>query len=130
MLNRRDRLILEALLPSGAHASLPYGVAEVNFDAFWSAFERTALPSWHRGFRAALWIATWFAPLLVRRLPPLTLHDRPTRERALAAMEHSRLYLLRQMLGLLKTTVCLGYGADDDVRQAIGYPGRPDERHR
>ena len=82
MLKRRDHLILEALLPSGAHPSLPFGVADTGFDAFWSESERTALPSWQRGFRAALWLATWFAPLLIRRPPPLTLYDRPTRERA------------------------------------------------
>jgi hypothetical protein len=122
MLNRRDHLILETLLPSGAHPELPFGVADTNFDTFWSEFEHTALPSLRRGFRAALWLATWLAPLLIRRLPPLTLYDRPTRERGLAAMERSRLYLLRQMIGLLKRVVSLGYGADGQVRQAIGYP--------
>ncbi|MCI0574584.1 MAG: hypothetical protein L0332_12615 [Chloroflexi bacterium] len=130
MLNKRDHLILDTLLPAGAHPGLPLGLAGAGFDAFWSEFERTALPSWRRGFRAALWLATWIAPLLIRRPPPLTLYNRPARERALAAMERSRLYLLRQMIGLLKTTVSLGYGAAGDVRQAIGYPLQHDDPRR
>ena len=126
-LNRQSCLILDTLLPGGTNSKLPYGLFDTGFEAFWSEFERTALPSWRRGFRAALWLANWFSPLLIRRPPPLTLYDRPTRERALAAMERSRLYLLRQMIGLLKTTVSLAYGANSDVREAIGYPLQSDD---
>lgn len=130
MLSRRDYLILDTLLPSGAHPSLPIGLSDTDFGVFWSEVERTALLSWRRGFRVALWLATWIAPLLIHRLPPLTLYDRPIREEALAAMERSRLYLLRQMIGLLKTTVSLGYGANGNVREAIGYPLQPDDQRR
>jgi hypothetical protein len=122
MLNKRQHFILETLLPNGAHPDLSLGTAEAGFDEFWREFEQTALPAWRRGFRAALWVAIWVAPLLIRRLPPLTLYDRPTCECALTALEHSRFYLLRQMMGLLKTIVSLNYGANGDVRQVIGYP--------
>jgi len=127
MLSQRARVVLDTLLPSDAHPALKYGVLDAGFEAFWSDFERSALPSWRWGFHAALFVATWIAPLLIHRLPPLTRHDRRTRERALAAMETSESYFLRQMLALLKTTVCFGYGADRDVRDAIGYPRQPDD---
>lgn len=130
MLNKRDHLILETLLPAGAHPGLPLGIAGVGFDEFWSELERTALPEWRRGFRLALWVAAWVAPLLIGRLPPLTLYERPVRERALAAMERSRLAPLRQMSGLLKTVVCFCYGANGEVRQAIGYPRQLDQPGR
>jgi hypothetical protein len=80
-----------------------------------------------RGFRAGLFVTTWIAPLLILRSPPLTLYDRPTRERALAAMATSRFYILRQMVQGLKTIASLGYGADRNVRDAIGYPLQHDD---
>ena len=130
MLSEHSRIILDTLLPSGAHPTLKYGVFDTDFEAFWSDFERTALPSLRLGFGAALFTAIWIAPLLIRRPPPLTLYDRPTRERALTAMESSRVYLLRQTMVLLKTTVCFCYGADRNVRDAIGYPLQHDDPRR
>ena len=114
--------MLDTLLPSEGNQVLKYGVLDTDFEAFLSDFERTALPAWRWGFYLALWAANWIAPLLIYRLPPLVQHDRQTRERALAVMENSRVYFLRQMIGLLKTIVCFGYGADRNVRDAIGYP--------
>jgi hypothetical protein len=122
MLSQRARVVLDTLLPSEADPTLRYGIFDTDFDIFWSEVERTALPAWRWGFNAALWTANWIAPLLIHRWPPLSRQDRQTRERALAAMETSRFYLLRQMMDLLKTVVCLGYGADRNVRNAIGYP--------
>jgi hypothetical protein len=127
MLSQSARVILDTLLPATAHPSLKYGIFDVGFDAFWSDLKRTALPAWRWGFHSAIGVANWIAPLLIHRLPPLTHHDRQTRERALAAMETSRIYFLRQMMGLLKTIVCFGYGADSDVRDAIGYPRKNDD---
>ena len=128
MLSHSTRVILDTLLPGTAHPVLKYGLFDAGFDAFWSDVERTALPTWRWGFHAALGAANWIAPLLIHRLPPLNRYDRPTRERALVAMESSRIYFLRQMMGLLKTIVCFGYGANRDVRDAIGYPEQADDR--
>jgi hypothetical protein len=130
MLSQRARIILDTLLPAGVHPTLGYGIFDAGFDAFLSDFERIALPSWRWGFRSALFVATWIAPLLIHRLPPLTLYNRRTRERALAAMETSRIYFLRQMMALLKTIVCFRYGADRDVRDVIGYPIQRDDPRR
>ncbi len=125
MFSKQSRLILDTLLPSEAHPDLKYGVFDSGFETFWSDFERQAVPSLRWGFRAALFTAIWIAPFLIYRLPPLTFYDRSTRERALATMETSRAYFLRQMMVLLKTTVSFCYGADSGVREAIGYPLQP-----
>ena len=124
MLNNAARVVLDTLLPSSANPLLPFGLFDTGFDVFWADVEQTALPAWRWGLRAAVLTAVWAAPLLIRRLPPLTRLDRPARERALAAMGASRVYLLRQMLGLLKTSAALGYGASPQVRAAIGHPRR------
>jgi hypothetical protein len=112
MLSPASRLVLDTLLPGA--------VSTPAFDEFWAEFERTALPAWRWSFRAAALTATWVAPLLIRRLPPLARHDRPTRERALAALGASRSAFLRQMLSMLKTVLSLHYGADPAVRALIG----------
>ncbi len=127
MLSQNSRAVLEALLPPDAHPDLRFGIFDAGFDDFWVEFERTTLPAWRWGFRATVFTAVWIAPLLIRRLPPLTRHDPPTRERALAALGATRFYPFRQMLQLLKTIVCFSYGADPQVRAAIGYPRQPDD---
>ncbi|TMC49601.1 MAG: hypothetical protein E6J26_10195 [Chloroflexi bacterium] len=73
----------------------------------------------------AVWAALWISPLLIGRLPPLTRLEPPARERALGAMARSRVYLLRQLLMLLKLVVGFCYGADPQVRAVIGYPRPP-----
>jgi hypothetical protein len=118
-------LLLDTLLPSQAHPELSAGIWETGFNEFWQTFERTAPPGARLTFRAALWTGTWVAPLLIRRLPPLSRHNRPTRERALVALGASRVALLRQMLAMLKLITGFCYGADPGVRAAIGYPQRP-----
>jgi hypothetical protein len=129
MLSRQSRIILDTLVPAGADPMLKIGILEAGFDEFWSEVERTALPGWRWGMQAALLAANWVAPLLILRLPPLTLHDRATRERALQAMDGSRFSALRQMMVLLKTIVSFCYGADPTVRAAIGYARQFDDPH-
>ena len=128
--SRSARLVLDTLLPAQGHPGLPQGLEAAAFDAFWLDLERTALPAWRWSFHAAAFTATWVAPLLIGRLPPLGLHDRATREHALAALSHSRFALLRRMLGMLKTVASFCYGADPGVRAAIGYPLQPDSALR
>lgn len=121
MLTPRQRAVVDALLPSGAHPTLP-GALEAGFEAFHAEFERTASPRLRWGFKAALWIAAWLSPLLIGRLPPLSRLEQEARENALEALGRSRFYLLRQALLLLKATVCFGYGANPKVRRALGIP--------
>ena len=130
MLSKQSRIVLDTLLPSGVYPDLKYGIFDAGFDEFWSEVERTALPSLRWGFRVALFTAIWIAPLLIRRLPPLSLYDQLTRERTLAAMESSRFYILRQLFVVLKTTVGFCYGADPNVRDATGYPPQHDDPRR
>lgn len=120
MLSPSARAVLDALLPSGG--PLGPGLLEAGFEEFYEDFERNAVPSLRRGFKAALWAALWISPLLIRRLPPLTRLEPEAREQALEAMGRSRLYLLRQMLLLLKAVSCFCYGADSRVREALGFP--------
>ncbi len=122
MLDLHARVVLDTLLPSRSHARLTSGLFDAGFDLFYQDFARTANRTMRLTFRVALFTATWLSPLLIRRMPPLSRHPRDVREQALAAMESSRFYLVRQLLLILKTVASLCYGANRDVRDAIGYP--------
>jgi hypothetical protein len=119
--------VLDTLLPSGAHSVLPDGIFDARFQDFYRDFTDTANRQLRYAFALAVVCATWIAPLLIGRPPPLGLHPRATRERALAAMETSRFYLVRQMMVALKAVASLCYGASPDVRDAIGYPLQHDD---
>lgn len=121
-LSRNDRVVLDALLPAGAHPVLRIGIDRQTFDTYLSEFRRHAPPKLWRAWRLALFAATWVAPLLLRRLPPIGRLSEADRERALAAMEDSRVPELRQLVSVLKTVVSLHYGGLPAVREAIGHP--------
>lgn len=127
MLRYQRRIVLDTLIPSHAHPVLKKGIFEAGWDAFEQRFWRDAVFSMRLGYWAALFTAIWIAPLLIGRLPPISLYRRETRERALLALYRSRIYALRQMFLLLKATVCFCYGADRDVRDAIGFPRQHDD---
>jgi hypothetical protein len=116
--------VLDTLLPSGADPRLPRGFADVDFDAVHPQL-RFAPPAIGRAFELSLIVATWVAPLLIGRLPPLGRHPREVRERALEAMASSRWPVLRQLITLQKVVVSLAYGADPEVRAAIGHSAAP-----
>jgi hypothetical protein len=124
MLSESSRVVLDALLPSRAHPELSRGLFDAGFEGFHEDFRKTALPSMRLGFKTALLAATWLAPLLIGRLPPLSRLDREDRERALEAMGKSCLYPIRQLFLLLKAVSSFCYGADPEVRRALGYPSR------
>lgn len=103
--------MLDTLLP---------GIEASGFDAFYKEFTRSGHLKLKLGFKAALFAATWIAPLLVMRLPPLSLSGARTRRRALEKVFSSRSYLLRQTSLGLKLVLSLCYGADPEVRRALG----------
>ena len=123
-LSRRDLVVLDTLLPGNADPILPLGAGDIGFASFHAEFERSATPFMRRAFRAALFAATWVAPLLVHGAPPLSRHSRDRRERALEAMATSRITILGQLLALLKIVAAMAYGADARVREAVGYGRR------
>jgi hypothetical protein len=127
MLDSRARIVLDTLLPSQAHPQLPCGVFDAGFDSFYQDFAVTGNAGLRQGFRLGLFAAIWISPLLIGRIPPITLYQRETRERALAAMETSSIYALRQMMVMLKIVVSLCYGANRTVRDAVGYPRQHDD---
>src|SRR6187401_2449205 len=110
-LRRRDRIVLETLLPSNAHPVLPNGILDAGFEEFYRDFKGTANRQLQYAFALGMVAATWIAPLLIGRMPPLGRHRRDTRERALGAMETSRFYLVRQLMVVLKTVISLCYGS-------------------
>jgi hypothetical protein len=121
-LHPRQRAVVDALLPPREGAALPWGAFDCGFDAFYAEFRKTAPASFRFGFSAALFVASWLAPFMIGRLPPLARLSPDDRERALEALGRCRFYPLRQCLLLLKAVCSFCYGADARVRAAIGFP--------
>lgn len=117
------RVVFDTLLPANADARLPQGLFDTGFDAFFAEFTRQAPSLVRTALPLAILSATWVAPVLIAKLPPLGRLSRDDRERALVAMSRSRIGLLRQLVVLLKLVAAMSYGADEGVRQAIGYNG-------
>lgn len=107
------------MLPAD-HPTLP-GVFDAGFDAMYADFRDNAVFEMRLGFRLALFVAIWIAPLLIGRVGPISRLARPERVAALNALYESRFNAMRQMVVILKVTICLAYGADPAVRRAIGF---------
>lgn len=122
-MNKRDRVVLDALLPPGGPEGFP-GVFEAGFEDFERGFRADAPATMRLGWRAALFLAFWFSPLLIRRLPPLERLSVDEREAALEAMGKCRFYLIRQVFLLLKAVTSFGYGSARAVRRVAGYDAR------
>lgn len=120
-LGHRARIVIDTMLPSNAHPALPLGALDTDFDRFYEDFSRTSALPMRLAFGAAVFAATWIAPLLIGRLPPLTRHARGERERALQALTTSRSSTLRQLAVVMKTVISFCYGSDPRVRRAIGH---------
>src|SRR6266571_2105105 len=86
-----DRAVLGALLPSGASPLLRQGLLDTGFEAFLVDFDAAAPTDFCRIFRLALVAAGWVAPPLIGHAPPMSRLNSGDRERALAAMNESRL---------------------------------------
>lgn len=122
MLSARDRVVIDSLLPTGLDG-FP-GALEAGFETFEAGFRADAPFAMRAGWRAALFLAAWLSPLLIRRLPPLDRLPVEEREAALEAMGRSRVYLIRQVFLLLKAVTSFGYGSTPAVRRAAGYDAR------
>jgi hypothetical protein len=120
-LRRRHVVVLETLLPDDAHPELRKGLRASGFEDFYRDFHATGNFKLRLSFRVGLFVATWFSPLLIGRIGPLSYYRRETRERALRKLFSSRFYLLRQTSLALKLVLSLCYGADPDVRKVVGY---------
>jgi hypothetical protein len=104
-----------------AEPPLP-GVLDTDFDGFVRSFLPSAHPLLSLGFRAGCLAAAWVSPVLIRRVPPITRLSPADRERALDAFSRTRVHSLRRLSGALRLVVALGYGGDERVRAAIGFP--------
>jgi hypothetical protein len=123
----RTRVVLETLLPDDAHPVLTKGLEGAGFERFYEEFSRSGTSKLRFSFRLGLFLMIWVAPLMVWRLPPLSMYKRTTRERALNRFLISRITVFRQIALTVKLVVSLCYGADRDVRDAIGYPPQHDD---
>jgi hypothetical protein len=88
-------------------------------DAFWTLWKESAPLSVKFGFRAAVWIMTFIAPLLIARPVPFFLLSPANQTHLLHRCDASNIALFRQLIELLKTLTCLIYFQGNDVQQYV-----------
>jgi len=88
---------------------------------------RGAMPGLQRvALRFAVWLVCVLGPLSQRRLPPFTRLSATERDRALARLGASDLYVVREMVVLIKLVAALARELSPGFRAALGWgAGRP-----
>jgi hypothetical protein len=119
--------IFDAIIPSGADERLPVGACDLPMDRFADEVMVYAPPRAAFGVRGAIWLVTFFGPLLVGKLGWFPLMRVKSRSDVLARLSHHRLYLVRELTTLFKVLVTLGYGGAPIVLKAVGVPVIDDE---
>ena len=108
------RVLLSTIVPGNADWPGFDQVATERFTAQW----QVAAPGMARfGLRLAVWLLQFVAPWLSGRFMPLSCQSGEIRERILADAEHSRLYLLRQLVLVAKTIACMAYFQDETMQK-------------
>jgi hypothetical protein len=120
-------LIFETILPQNAHPVLRFGARDLNLEPFYDSYVEHLPRGLKRDLRLVVWVLTWF-PLFFIGVPlPLYWLSERNRTRYLEKIAASRIYLLRQGILLLKSTVGLEYFRDPRVRAALGIPYSEDQ---
>ena len=118
--------MMDTVIPPGVEEKFPQCASEtgavrvleemVQYTPFITAF----------GLRATIWLIELFGPLVFGgRLRRFSKLDPASREQTLDKMYKSKIYLVRQLVLLIKMTACFGWGAHPDVRKALGDEGEP-----
>lgn len=118
--------MMDTIIPPGVEDKFPQSASEtgavkildemVQYTPFITAF----------GLRAAIWLIEFFGPLISSGRPRRFSKLEPaSREQVLKNMYQSKVYLIRQLVLLIKMTACFGWGASPGVRKALGAEGEP-----
>ncbi|MDP7113793.1 MAG: hypothetical protein QGH45_17625 [Myxococcota bacterium] len=85
---------------------------------------RSAMP-WIQGvaLRFAVWLVCLLGPLGLRKLPPFTRLSAHDRDRALARLGASDLFVVREMVVLIKLVAALVRELSPSFRLALGWGG-------
>lgn len=116
--------VAAALVPDGAAPNVP-GAARVDevVPAFQEQLKAAPLAA-ALGLRVSLHLIDAAPILYVRRFRTLGRLSDTERSRYLASLEHSRIYLVRQLFTALKASLLLAYGSSAEVRRGLGaYQG-------
>lgn len=117
---------MEAALPRSedeglAKSALEAGAAETFQEMLELVPAFTAL-----GLRAGLWFIEFAGPLLaLKKFRRFSRLEQTDREACLAGMSKSDVYLSRQLVPLMKMFAGFAWGADPEVRSALGYDRPP-----
>jgi hypothetical protein len=112
------RAVLDALVPRGG--AFTAGAADVDLDAALVRYFERMHALGPAGLRLLVWAIEWGA-VVFERTRPFSRLDPADRERALAAWEHSRLGVRRQLLASLKLLAMMHFYERPEAWAGIGF---------
>lgn len=119
--------LFATILPQNAHPVLRIGARDLDLEPFYDSYIENLPRRLKRDLRLLVWVLTWI-PFFFIGLPlPLHALSERNRARTLEKIANSRIYLLRQGVLLLKSTIGLLYFRDPRVRAALEIPYSADQ---
>jgi hypothetical protein len=114
--------ILEAVIPPGVVHSISPSAADAGAAKILEEMLRHLPAFTGLGLRASIVFVEFLGPVFgLRKAARFSMLPPEQREECLARMSKHDTYFVRQMVLLHKATACMGWGADDRVRQGLGY---------
>ena len=118
--------IMDSMIPPGVEEQIPQaateaGAVEVLREMILYTPAITAV-----GFRAAIWFIEVLGPMIAMgKFSRFSKLDPPSREKVLETIYKSKVYLMRQLVLLIKMAACFAWGAYPQVREGLGAAGEP-----
>jgi len=110
--------ILEATLPALPEEERP-GIEAVDLEVFWPEYLREVPLHFRLGLRLSTWMITFWPILTFRAVRTFHGLSADGRDEVLQSIEHSRLFVIRQMTFVFKTTAGFAYFSDVEARQVF-----------
>lgn len=122
--------VFDTILPSGADPRLPMGASDFPLDRLLLDLSERAPRRFMLGLRIALCLVVWSPVLVIRRLRRFQGLASKDRLLVIQRLAGSRVYLVRELMTLLKMIACLGFCGMPVIQSQIGndrvHPTPPD----
>jgi len=118
--------MMDTIIPAGVEEKFPQSASETGAEKILEEIVRYTPFITAFGLRATIGLIEIFGPLIsAGRFRRFSRLDPGSREEVLNRMYKSKIYLIRQLVLLIKMTACFGWGASPEVRKALGASGEP-----
>ncbi|WP_394838555.1 hypothetical protein LVJ94_16780 [Pendulispora rubella] len=118
--------VFGAIFPSGASERLPLGICDLDLETYLTQIRSRAPYRSALGLRVAIWVIALAPMFVLYRACTIMSLDTASRETLLKKMLASPVYVVRQLVMLLKAVGAVLYAGTPSVNQAILATSHPE----